>query len=222
MMVRFRFGRETSLTAVGSAPGASARVMEPWSLAETGTKLASGAIGIRPVRFAFGRGAGPPEFPTTLFAVEAVYLTKRLSRRSATRMIDRILPMICPPTAPSVRTRLPNSAATLMCDPCPLLHALTAASVLATIDWTLRRTTRRLGVERRAACQRQGSEVFDALDKKRRHRRRADLASWPPRMLRPLDDETRFQMLQAGSWYPTIASLGLSWSPVLADAGLRR
>ncbi len=70
MMVRFRFGRETSLTAVGSAPKASARVMEPWSLAETGTRLASRAIGIRPLRFAFGRGAGPPEFPTTLFAVE--------------------------------------------------------------------------------------------------------------------------------------------------------
>ena len=131
-------------------------------------------------------------------------------------------PMICPPNVPSVRTRLPNSASTLTCDPRPLLHALTAASVLATIDWTLRRTTRRLGVDRRAAFQRQGSEVFDALHKKRRHRRRADLASRPSLMLRPLDDETRFQMLRAESWYPTIASLGLSWSPVLADAGLRR
>jgi hypothetical protein len=69
MIVRFRFGRETSSTAVGSAPKASVRVMEPWSLAETGTGLASGAIGIWTLRFAFGRGAGPPEFPTTLFAI---------------------------------------------------------------------------------------------------------------------------------------------------------
>ena len=69
MMVRFRFGRETS-SAVGSAPKASVCVIEPWSLAETGTGLASGAIGIRPLRFAFGGGAGPLEFPTTLFAVE--------------------------------------------------------------------------------------------------------------------------------------------------------
>jgi hypothetical protein len=70
MMVRFRFGRETSLTAVGSAAGAFARMMESWSLAETGARLASRAIGIRPLRFAFGGGAGPPEFPTALFAVE--------------------------------------------------------------------------------------------------------------------------------------------------------
>ena len=70
MMVRFRFGRETSLTDVGSAAEASARAMEPWSLAETGIRLASRAIGIRPLRFAFGGGTGPPEFPATLFSVE--------------------------------------------------------------------------------------------------------------------------------------------------------
>jgi hypothetical protein len=196
--------------------------MEPWSLAETGIRLASRAIGIRLSVLLLGAAPDRRSFRRRYSPSKSVSLTKRLSRRSVTRMVDRILPMICPPNVPSVRTRLPNSAATLTCDPFPLLHALTAASVLATIDWTLRRTTRRLGVDRRAAFQRQGSEVFDALDKKRRHRRRADLASWPPRMLRPLDDETRFQMLQAGSWYPTIASLGLSWSPVLADAGLRR
>ena len=149
MMVRFRFGCETSLTAVGSALKASARVMEPWSLAETGTGLASRAIGIRPLRLAFGGGADRRSFRRRYSPSKSASLTKRLSRRSATRMIDRILPMICPPNVPSVRTRLPNSAATLTCDPCPLLHALTVASVLATIDWTLRRTTRRLGVDRR-------------------------------------------------------------------------
>jgi hypothetical protein len=68
MMVCFRFGRETSLTDVGRAPKASARVMEPWSLAKTAT--GSRAIGIRPLRFAFGGGAGPREFPATLIAVE--------------------------------------------------------------------------------------------------------------------------------------------------------
>jgi hypothetical protein len=41
--------------------------MEP--LAETGTGLASRATGIWALRFAFGRGAVPPECPTSLFAV---------------------------------------------------------------------------------------------------------------------------------------------------------
>ncbi len=40
-----------------------------WSLVETVAGLASRAIGIRTLRFAFGCGAGPPEFPTTRFAV---------------------------------------------------------------------------------------------------------------------------------------------------------
>src|SRR5208283_557167 len=70
MMVRFRFGRETSSTAVGSAPKASVCVMETWSLAETGTGLASRAIGIWTLRFAFVRGDRPPDFfRTTRFAV---------------------------------------------------------------------------------------------------------------------------------------------------------
>src|SRR5271157_2637341 len=66
-MVRFRFGRETSSAAVGSASKEPVRGMEPWSLAETGAGLASWAIGIRTLRFALGRGAGPPESPTTRF-----------------------------------------------------------------------------------------------------------------------------------------------------------
>ena len=180
MMVRFRFGRETSLTDVGSAAEASARAMEPWSLAERGIRLASRAIGIRPLRFAFGGGARPPEFPATLFAVEVGIPDERavppLGNMDSRPHSTDDLPA---PNVPSVRTRLLYSAATLTCDPFPLLHALTAASVLAIIDWKLRRATRRLGVERRAAFQRQGREVFDALDKKRRHRGRADLASWP-------------------------------------------
>jgi hypothetical protein len=69
MMVRFRFGRETSSTAVGSAPKASGRVIKPRSLAATGTGLASRAIGTRKLGFAIGRGAGPPESATTSFAV---------------------------------------------------------------------------------------------------------------------------------------------------------
>jgi len=44
-------------------------VMEPWSLAETGTGLVLSAIGIWPLRFAFGRDEGSPEFPTTRFAI---------------------------------------------------------------------------------------------------------------------------------------------------------
>ena len=69
MMVRFRFGRETSSARVLSAPKESVRVMDRWSLAETVADLASRAFGIWTLRFAFGRGAGPPEFPTTGFAV---------------------------------------------------------------------------------------------------------------------------------------------------------
>src|SRR5208337_706088 len=68
MMVRFRFGRETSSTAVGSAPKASVRVMKPRSLA-AGTGLASRVIGTRTLVFAFGRGATPPVSATTSFAV---------------------------------------------------------------------------------------------------------------------------------------------------------
>ncbi len=69
MMVRFRFGRETSSTVVGGTSKASVRVMEPPSLSKTGTGLAPGAIGICTLPFAFGRGAEPPGFPTTEFAV---------------------------------------------------------------------------------------------------------------------------------------------------------
>jgi hypothetical protein len=69
MMVRFRFGRETSSMFVLSAPKESVCVMDRWSLAETVARLASRAIGIWTLRFAFGRGAGPPESPTTGFAV---------------------------------------------------------------------------------------------------------------------------------------------------------
>src|SRR5208283_2162572 len=69
MMVRFRFGRETSSTALGSAPQASVRVMRPRSLAATRTGLASRVIGTRTLGFAIGRGAGPPESATTSFAV---------------------------------------------------------------------------------------------------------------------------------------------------------
>ena len=43
-------------------------MMDRWSLAETVPGLASRAIGIRTLRFAFGCGAGPPEVPTTRFA----------------------------------------------------------------------------------------------------------------------------------------------------------
>jgi hypothetical protein len=52
-----------------SAPKESVCVMDRWSLAETVARLASRAIGIWTLRFAFGRGAGPPESPTTGFAV---------------------------------------------------------------------------------------------------------------------------------------------------------
>ena len=50
-------------------------MMDCWSLAETVAGLASRAIGIWTLRFAFGcgfafgNGAGSPEFPTTRFAV---------------------------------------------------------------------------------------------------------------------------------------------------------
>src|SRR5271165_7234861 len=57
MMVRFRFGRETSVLFVGSAPKGSAGVMDRWSLAETGTELESRAVGIWTICFAFWRGA---------------------------------------------------------------------------------------------------------------------------------------------------------------------
>ena len=43
--------------------------MDRWSLAETAADLVSRAIGIWTLRLAFGCGAGPPEFPTTRFAV---------------------------------------------------------------------------------------------------------------------------------------------------------
>ena len=66
MMVRFRFGRETSSTRVLRAPRESVCVV---ALAETVARLASRAIGIWTLRFAFGRGAGPPEFSMTGFAV---------------------------------------------------------------------------------------------------------------------------------------------------------
>src|SRR5208283_5273676 len=69
MMVRFRFERETSSTAVGSAPKASVRVMKPRSLAATGTGLASRVIGARTLGFAIGCGAGPRVSATTSFAV---------------------------------------------------------------------------------------------------------------------------------------------------------
>src|SRR5208283_2096226 len=69
MMVRFRFGRETSVPFVGSAPNGSAGVMDRWSLAETGTELASRAIGSWTICFAFWRGAGPRESLTTRLAV---------------------------------------------------------------------------------------------------------------------------------------------------------
>jgi hypothetical protein len=67
MMVRFRFGREASSTAVAGAPEDSVRAMDRWSWAEMGTELA--AVEIWTLRFAFGRDAGPLEFPTTRFAV---------------------------------------------------------------------------------------------------------------------------------------------------------
>src|SRR5271165_6580522 len=69
MMVRFRFGRETSSTAVGSAPKASVRVMKPRSLAATGTGLASRVIGTRTLGSAIGRGAVSPVSATTSIAV---------------------------------------------------------------------------------------------------------------------------------------------------------
>jgi len=69
MMVRFRFGRETSSTAVVIAPKASVRVMKPRSLAATGTGLASRVIGTRTLVLAIGRGAVPPVSATTSFAV---------------------------------------------------------------------------------------------------------------------------------------------------------
>ena len=69
MMVRFRFGCETSSTAVGSAPKASVRVIKPRSLAAPGTGLAPRVIGTRTLDFAIGRGAVPPVSATTSFAV---------------------------------------------------------------------------------------------------------------------------------------------------------
>src|SRR5208337_3850656 len=96
------------------------------------------------------------------------------------RMIEPTQPKIHPPTAPS--------SAIARC-PCPLRGAVSAASAPA----TLRRT-----LEHWAAVRGQDSEVFDALDTMRRRHRRADLASWPPRMSHSLDDEPRFQMPQAG------------------------
>jgi hypothetical protein len=138
MMVRFRFGRETSATAVGTAPKESVRVMDRGSWAETGTELASRTIGIWTRRFAFWHGAGPPEFPTTRFAVA--------------------------------------------------------------VDAPLQRTIARLRAGQRRAFLGQGSQGFDALGTMRPHHWRADLAYRPPRMPRRLDDEARFQMLQAGFW----------------------
>ena len=69
MMVRFRFDCETSALSVGSAPKGSVGVMDRWSLAETGTGLASRALGIWTLRFAFLCSAGSSEFPTNRFAV---------------------------------------------------------------------------------------------------------------------------------------------------------
>ena len=219
MMVRFRFGRETSSTAVGSAPKASVCVMETWSLAETGTGLASRAIGIWTLRFAFGRGAGPPEFPTTRFAV-AVGMSDETAVPSLGDADDRTDPTDDLSASCAVSSDEAYIRDSFDGDPCPLSGPPTSASGLAS-DATLRRTMRRLGADHRAAFQARGSEVFGASDTKRR-RPRADLASWLTRMSRRLDDATRFQMLQTGSWYPTFASLGSLWSPALVDAGLRR
>jgi len=71
MMVRlrFRFGRETSSTPVGSAFKESVREVDRWSLAETVARMSSRASGIWTLRFAFERGAEPPEFLTIRFAV---------------------------------------------------------------------------------------------------------------------------------------------------------
>src|SRR5208337_3479005 len=99
----------------------------------------------------------------------SVCLTKRLSRHSATRQsVERTQPKVFPPSAPSGRTRLPNPAATLMFDLCPLVRAPTAASARVILDSTLQRTITRLGADHRAALLGQGSQGFDALDTMRR------------------------------------------------------
>ena len=59
--------------------------MDGWSLAETEGVLASRAIGIWILRFAFGCGAGPPEFPTARFAV-AVGMTDEPAVASLSEM----------------------------------------------------------------------------------------------------------------------------------------
>ncbi len=107
-----------------------------------------------------------------------------------------------------------------MFDPCPFVRAPMAVSARAILDSTLQRTTTRLGSDQRAAFPGQGSQGFDALDTMRRHHWRADLTP-SPRMSQRLDDEILVQMLWDGSWSLTTARLGLSWVPVLADAGLR-
>ncbi len=93
-MVRFRFGCETSSTRVLIAPKGSVRAADRWSLVERVAGLASRAIGIWTLRFAFGRGAGPPELPTTRFAIAVgMPKTSRLSRHAALcQPVDRTRP----------------------------------------------------------------------------------------------------------------------------------
>jgi hypothetical protein len=193
-MVRFRFGRETSSTRVLRAPRESVRVMDRSSLAETAARLASRAIGIWTLRFAFGRGAGPPEFRTTGFAVNVGVPDEPLSSHSPTcRSVDWRRPRVFPPSLPSGQTRLPNSEAPLMFVPCPFVRAQTAVSGREILDSTFRRTITRLGADHRAARLGRGSQRFDALDAMRLQHWSADLTSWP-RMSRRLRDETLVQL----------------------------
>ena len=196
-------------------------MMDRWSLAETGPawhrERSGSGLSVLPLDAAPDRRSfRRPDSPSP-----SVCLTSRLSRHSATcHSVDWTQPKDFPPSAPSGQTRFPQSEALLMFDPCPFVRAPMAVSARAILDSTLQRTTTRLGADQRAAFLGQGSQGFDALDTMRRHHWRVDLTS-SPRMSRRLDDEILVQMLQVGSWSPTTARLGLSWLPVLADAGLR-
>jgi hypothetical protein len=101
------------------------------------------------------------------------------------------------------------------------MHALTAASARVTLDPTPLRTMGPLGADGRADVRGRGWEEFDALDKRHCHHRTADLEFGRLRMSQRPDDMGRFQMLEAGSWSPTIARPALIWSLVVADAELQ-
>ena len=203
--------------------------MDRWSLAETEAALASRAIGIWTLRFAFGCGAGPPAFSGDPICLRRlVCLTRRLSRHSGrSRMIEGMRPKDLSAIGAVRSDQVSELRGAL--DVCSLsfVRAPTALFARAILDSALRWTTR-LGADDRAAFLGRGSQGFDALDAMRRHHWRADLTSWP-RMSRRLHDENsrsnalgRVVASNNGTpWLELVASLGRCRTSTVNDGTVR-